>query len=164
MAQRTATPAARDDSAAISEDCRHQLLLVEDDPGIADFLNRGLSAKGYGVTDTADGSRGYLLAKNSAFSLVILDWMIPGKPGRQVLDALHDSCPELPIIVMSASEEARRHVAWMASGTIRFIGKPFAMSELLMSIADLLADVPSCDDAGVEDRRTLRWAAGGGQR
>jgi two-component system copper resistance phosphate regulon response regulator CusR len=142
MAQGTATLAARKDSAAVSRDCRRHLLLVEDEPGIADFLTRGLRAKGYPVTHTADGTHGHHLAATGGFALVILDWMIPGKPGRLVLDALHDSSPELPILVMSASEEARRYVTQMASGAIRFVGKPFAINDLLTTIRDLLEGFP----------------------
>jgi DNA-binding response OmpR family regulator len=161
MVTGTATVAARNDAVAVIRDYPSHLLLVEDEQGIADFLTRGLRAKGYRVTHTANGSRGHRLAENGAFSLVILDWMIPGKPGRLILSALQDSSAELPIIVMSASEEARRHVAQMTSRAVRFIGKPFAMSDLLTMIRESLADVPSCDDVRVEDKTTLGWTARG---
>lgn len=148
MAPGTLTVVEQHDAVAARPDYRRRLLLIEDEPGIADFLTQGLRAKGYHVTHTADGSRGHRLAEDGTFSLVILDWMLPGTPGRLVLDALHDSSPELPIIVMSASHEARHHVAQIASRTIRFTAKPFAMRDMLTLIRDLLTNLAPCDELG----------------
>lgn len=140
MADGTATLAGRGDLAAIGRDYRPHVLLVEDEPGIADFLTRGLRAKGYAVTHAVNGSLGHRLAEKGRFSLVILDWMIPGEMGGLVLEALQRSSPGLPIVVMSASEQGRRHVAQIVSAPIRFIGKPFAMADLLALVGDLLSD------------------------
>lgn len=142
--------ATRDGSPTSSRHSPVDLLLVEDEPAIADFLIRGLRANGYRVTHTENGSCGHRLAESEEFSLLILDWMIPGKPGRLVFAALKDSAPQLPILVMSAGQEPARHVAQEASRSTRFIRKPFAMSDLLTQIEDLLGDVSSRDDPSLE--------------
>lgn len=147
--------ATRDGSPTSSRHSPVDLLLVEDEPAIADFLIRGLRANGYRVTHTENGSCGHRLAESDEFSLLILDWMIPGKPGRLVFAALKDSAPQLPIIVMSASQEAARHVAREASRSTRFIRKPFAMPDLLTLIGVLLGDISSRDDPSLERRPTV---------
>jgi two-component system, OmpR family, catabolic regulation response regulator CreB len=162
MSRDSAVLRARDDAASVSPASRKQLLLVEDESGIADFVARALRAEGYAVTHVSDGSRGRRLGEAGMFDLVILDWRIPGETGSAVLDALSASSADLPIIVMSASDEAARRLVSSYTESVRFIAKPFAVSDLLRAVHELLAHDPSSagrELAHASNRRARRLGA-----
>lgn len=111
-----------------------EILVVEDETGIADFLARGLAAEGYGVSVTSDGISGERLALSAETDLVILDRMLPGRDGIEVLAAIRRSRPALPVILLTAKTELDDRVEGLDRGATDYVTKPFAFEELLARI------------------------------
>lgn len=107
-----------------------RILVVEDERAIADFLERGLAAEGYAVTCAHDGLEGEALGSSGDFDLVILDLMLPGRPGLEVLRALRHRHPALPVILLTAKGDVEDRVEGLDSGATDYISKPFAFAEL----------------------------------
>ena len=89
------------------------VLVVEDEPAIADFLQRGLTAEGYSVTAAADGNDAAQLARSGEADLMILDLMLPGRDGADVLAEVREARPQLPVIVLTARTEIDSKVAML---------------------------------------------------
>ena len=106
------------------------LVLIEDEPGIVDFVVRGLTLAGYGVDSALDGEAGLELALGDDVDLVILDLMLPGINGTDVLQRLADQRPGLPVIVVTARGELEDRVGGLKAGAVDYLVKPFAMDEL----------------------------------
>ncbi len=106
------------------------LVLIEDEPGIADFMERGLALAGYHVQSASDGESGLELALGDDVDLVVLDLMLPRMSGREVLHRLADQRPGLPLIVVTARGELEDRVGGLKAGAVDYLVKPFAMDEL----------------------------------
>jgi two-component system, OmpR family, response regulator len=130
-----------------------EILVVEDEGGIADFLSRGLEAEGYEVTVAGDGIAGERLALSGAADLVVLDRMLPGRDGIEVLRAIREKKPSLPVIMLTAKAEVADRVEGLDLGATDYVTKPFAFEELLARIRSRLRE------AGDASRTTLQ--AGG---
>jgi len=111
-----------------------EILVVEDEGAIADFLARGLGAEGFAVRTAADGVEGERLALGGGFDLVILDRMLPGRDGLDVLAAIRREKPTLPVIVLTAKGEIADRVEGLDAGATDYVAKPFAFEELLARI------------------------------
>ena len=107
-----------------------RILLVEDEAGIADFLRRGLESDGYVVTWAADGEEGEALALSGDFDLVLLDLMLPGRDGLEVLASIRRSLPSLPVILLTARGQVEDRVRGLDSGATDYVTKPFSFDEL----------------------------------
>lgn len=110
------------------------ILLVEDEPGIVDFLTRGLRAEGFAVRSALDGREGERIALRESFDMVVLDLMLPGLPGLDVLARLRELKPELPVIVLTARGEVEDRVTGLDAGAVDYLIKPFSLAELLARI------------------------------
>src|SRR5450759_245789 len=110
------------------------ILLVEDEPGIVDFLKRGLQAEGFVVETALDGSEGEQRALLENFDMVVLDLMLPGIGGMEVLAKLRDVKPELPVIVLTARGEIEDRVAGLDAGAVDYLVKPFSPAQLLARV------------------------------
>lgn len=110
------------------------ILVIEDEPGIVDFLERGLRAHGFQVATALDGERGIEQAMNEDVELVVLDMMLPGRSGLEVLATLHEKRPGLPIIVLTALAEVEHRVTGLDAGAVDYLTKPFSLSELAARI------------------------------
>jgi DNA-binding response OmpR family regulator len=110
------------------------ILLIEDEPGIVDFLERGLRAHGFEVVSAQDGVRGTELALNESVDLVVLDMMLPERSGLEVLGTLRDARPSLPVIALTARSEVEHRVAGLDAGAADYLTKPFSLSELAARI------------------------------
>lgn len=121
------------------------ILVVEDEPGIVAFLQRGLEAAGYTVLHTPDGATGLALAQRPDVDLVVLDLGLPGLPGEQVLVRLRAVRPSVPVIVLTARSSTVDKVANLDAGADDYVVKPFSFSELLARIRARLraGDQPS---------------------
>ncbi len=110
------------------------ILLVEDEPGIVDFLTRGLQAEGFEVRSALDGREGERIALRESFDMVVLDLMLPGLPGLDVLARLRELKPELPVIVLTARGEIEDRVTGLDAGAADYLVKPFSLAELLARV------------------------------
>jgi DNA-binding response OmpR family regulator len=117
-----------------------EILVVEDEAGIADFLERGLRAEGYVVRVAGDGEEGARLAAEPEVDLVVLDRMLPGIDGLEVLTRVRRSRPLLPVIMLTAKAEVADRVEGLESGATDYVTKPFAFAELLARIRARLRD------------------------
>jgi DNA-binding response OmpR family regulator len=111
------------------------VLVIEDEPGIADFLRRGLESAGFGVEVAADGQLGLRIAQQrDEIELVILDLGLPGLPGERVLRRLRTVKPALPVIVLTAKDAIADRVANLDAGADDYVVKPFSFAELLTRV------------------------------
>jgi DNA-binding response OmpR family regulator len=110
------------------------ILVIEDEPGIVDFLERGLRAQGFDVISAMDGSAGATAAVENEVDLVVLDLMLPGKSGLDVLATLREDRPGLPVIVLTALGEVEHRVAGLDAGAVDYLTKPFSLTELAARI------------------------------
>jgi DNA-binding response OmpR family regulator len=110
------------------------ILVIEDEPGIVDFLERGLGAQGFDVMSATDGTAGAAAALNQDVDLVVLDLMLPGRSGLEVLAQLHEAKPGLPVIVLTALGEVEHRVAGLDAGAVDYLTKPFSLTELAARI------------------------------
>jgi DNA-binding response OmpR family regulator len=124
------------------------LLVIEDEDAIADFLERGLSGEGYSVIREADGVVGERRALSEIVDLVILDLMLPGRDGLEVLDAIRLAKPGLPVIVLTARSEIEDRVTGLDRGANDYLAKPFSFDELAARVRAQLREPDS--DAGSE--------------
>lgn len=106
------------------------ILVVEDEPGIVDFLERGLRAHGFEVISALDGVTGTDRALAEDVDLVVLDMMLPGRSGLDVLAALSTAKPALPVIALTARGEIEDRIAGLDAGAVDYLVKPFSLGEL----------------------------------
>jgi DNA-binding response OmpR family regulator len=107
-----------------------RILIVEDEPGISDFLRRGLEAEGYEVACSADGTEGEAQALSGRFDLVLLDLMLPGRDGLEVLASIRRTLPALPVILLTARGQVSERVEGLDAGATDYVTKPFSFDEL----------------------------------
>lgn len=107
------------------------VLLIEDEPGIVDFVKRGLEAEGFTVAIELDGISGERAALREGFDMVVLDLMLPGSGGLEVLRALRTAKPGLPVIVLTARGEVEDRVTGLEAGAADYLVKPFSLAELV---------------------------------
>ena len=144
-----------------------RLLVVEDEPAVADFVARGLRAEGYGVVVADDGREGERRAVAEEFDLVVLDRMLPGRDGLEVLDGIRRQKPELPVIVLTARGTVPDRVAGLDRGATDYVTKPFAFEELAARVRTHLRTagqaVPTtleCNGLRVDLLTREAWAGG----
>jgi DNA-binding response OmpR family regulator len=111
-----------------------RILVIEDENGIADFLVRALGAEGFSVDRADDGEQGERLALSGDFDLVLLDLMLPGRGGLQVLEAIRARRPEVPVILLTALGQKDDVVAGLDRGADDYVTKPFDLDELLARV------------------------------
>ncbi len=104
--------------------------MVEDEVTIADFIERGLRAEGFAVESCFDGETGLERALNGDIALVVLDRMLPGRDGIEVLSAIRAAKPALPVIMLTARAEIADRVEGLDAGATDYLVKPFAFAEL----------------------------------
>jgi DNA-binding response OmpR family regulator len=111
-----------------------RILIAEDEPRLAAFLERGLRASGFVTTVVGDGLRASATAADSDFDLLILDLGLPGKDGLEVLRELRAGGNRLPVIVLTARDDTGDRVAGLEAGADDYIGKPFHLEELIARV------------------------------
>ncbi len=111
-----------------------RVLLVEDEPGIVDFVRRGFEADGFAVETARDGIEGERLALEDGFDAIVLDLMLPGRAGMEVLASVRRAKPEVPVIVLTARGEIEDRVAGLDAGAVDYLVKPFSLAELLARV------------------------------
>jgi two-component system OmpR family response regulator len=111
-----------------------RVLVIEDDDRLARMVGRALQDDGYGVERAANGTDGLSAALARDFDLVVLDLMLPGLAGTHVLDRIVEARPNQRVLVLSAVPEVGTRVAVLEAGAADFVGKPFALAELLARV------------------------------
>ncbi len=123
------------EAVAITSDVeRARILLVEDEPGIVDFVRRGFEADGFAMEVALDGVQGERLALAGSFDAIVLDLMLPGQDGLKVLASVRRAKPEVPVIVLTARGEIDDRVAGLDAGAVDYLVKPFSLAELLARV------------------------------
>ncbi|MGI8999268.1 MAG: response regulator transcription factor [Candidatus Limnocylindria bacterium] len=113
---------------------RRRLLLVEDDPTLRQALTFNLAREGYEVTSAADGEAALEAARNERLDLILLDVMLPGMSGVEVLRVLRREGVTTPVIILSAKGDEIDRVVGLKIGADDYVAKPFSRPELLARI------------------------------
>jgi two-component system copper resistance phosphate regulon response regulator CusR len=114
-----------------------RILLVEDELKVAKALEEGLAAAGYDVAHAATGEDAFFLVSTRAFDLVLLDLMLPGRSGLEILAAIRATNLRLPVLILTAKDSIEDRVAGLDAGADDYLVKPFAFAELLARIRAL---------------------------
>ena len=125
-----------------------RILVIEDEARIRSFLARGLEAEGYSVEGAADGHAGLALALGPSWDLVVLDLLLPGRGGLDVLRELHRERPALPVLVLSARSDLPTKLRGFELGAADYLPKPFSLAELIARVRVQLRKVASFDENG----------------
>jgi two-component system copper resistance phosphate regulon response regulator CusR len=115
-----------------------KILIVEDEHKTGDYLRQGLSESGFVTELAANGADGLHLALTGDFDLLVLDVMLPGLNGWQVLERLRQAGKEMPVLFLTARDQIEDRVKGLELGADDYLVKPFAFSELLARVRTLL--------------------------
>jgi len=115
-----------------------RILVIEDDPGVASFIQRGLREAAFAVDLAADGEEGLHLATTEPYDLVVLDLMLPKRDGFSVLRAVRQKGLSIPIICLTARDAVDDRVHGLDLGADDYLVKPFSFSEFLARVRALL--------------------------
>jgi len=114
------------------------VLIVEDERKLRDVLATALQSEHYDVVASATGDEGFVRAQGDAFDLVVLDLMLPGRSGLEILQALRQRRIDTPVLVLTARDGVDDRVFGLDLGADDYLVKPFALPELLARIRALL--------------------------
>jgi DNA-binding response OmpR family regulator len=113
---------------------RSCILLVDDEPGIRGFISRALTGAGYAIDCASDGADALQRARGGEYGLVILDLVMPGMDGRDVLAQLIRAQPDQAVLVLSCVDDVSTKVACLDLGADDYLTKPFSLDELLARV------------------------------
>ena len=133
-----------------------RVLTVEDDAAIRRGIVDALSFAGYDVIQAAEGNEGCRAATSREIDLLLLDMVLPGKSGLEILREVRNVRPTLPVIILSARGEERDRVAGLKLGADDYVVKPFSVDELLARVEAVLRRSP----ARPTDVSELQFAGG----
>jgi two-component system copper resistance phosphate regulon response regulator CusR len=120
-----------------------RILIAEDEPRIATFLEKGLKANGFTTVTVEDGRSVIALARDSQFDVLVLDLGLPLVDGMEALRAIRARGERLPVVILTARDRVEDTVAGLDSGADDYVTKPFRFDELLARIRVRLRDDPS---------------------
>ena len=122
---------------------RMRMLVVEDEKKVADFVARGLRAERFAVDIAHDGTTGWELASRTEYDLVIMDLMLPGMSGTELLRRLRRQGSTAAVLVLTARDGTNDKVENFEAGADDYLTKPFAFAELLVRVKALLRRPPT---------------------
>jgi len=115
-----------------------RILVIEDDPEIADFLVRGLREEGFTVEHAADGIEGWHRLGAGIWDAILLDWWLPGTDGVTLLKRFRAAGGNAPVLLLTARDAVPDRVAGLDAGADDYLCKPFAFEELLARVRALI--------------------------
>ncbi|HEX2129504.1 MAG TPA: response regulator transcription factor [Solirubrobacterales bacterium] len=145
----------------------NRILIVEDETGMASFLDKGLRARGYATKHVPDGASATAIATDEDFDLVILDLGLPDIDGLSVLRELRRRGEHMPVIILTARDDLGDKVEGLDAGATDYVTKPFKLDELLARVRVQLRDERGSGQAILEaggislDVRTRKAMVGG---
>ncbi|OJY58423.1 heavy metal response regulator transcription factor [Thiobacillus sp. 0-1251] len=119
-----------------------KILIVEDEPKTAAFVQRGFAEEGFVVDVATDGADGLHLATTGDYDAIVLDVMLPQRDGWSVLQAIREHRPDQPVILLTALDAVSHRVKGLTAGADDYLVKPFAFSELHARVRNLLRRTP----------------------
>ena len=117
-----------------------RILIAEDEPRLASFLEKGLRANGFVTTVAEDGDKAGRMARDDDFDLLVLDLGLPVKDGAEVLRELRGSGQRMPVIILTARDDVSDKVAGLEGGADDYVTKPFRFEDLLARVRARLRD------------------------
>lgn len=111
-----------------------RILIVEDEPGIYNFLKQGLEEESYAVDIAEEGKKGLQLALSGEYDLLLLDWMVPGLSGIEICRQFRKEFKDTPVIFLTAKDTLDETIFGLQAGANDYIKKPFHFEELLERI------------------------------
>ena len=127
------------------------ILVVEDEAKLAKALQEGLEGEGYSVDVASTGENGFYLLQKQGFDLVILDVMLPGHDGLEILSTMRRRGLKLPVLLLTARNTVEDRVRGLDAGADDYLAKPFAFEELLARMRVLLRRQPKPEAYKLED-------------
>jgi DNA-binding response OmpR family regulator len=118
----------------------NRILIAEDEPRLASFLEKGLRANGFTTTVVGDGVAASAMARDDRFDLLILDLGLPGRDGTVVLREMRSADQRMPVLILTARDEVTDKVAGLEGGADDYMTKPFRFEELLARVRARLRD------------------------
>ena len=123
-----------------------KILVIEDDPKTGDYLKKGLRESGYGVDLARTGTDGLQMALANAYDLVVLDAMLPGIDGWQIMPSLREQ-RDLRVLFLTARDQLSDRIRGLELGADDYLVKPFSFTELVLRIRTLLRRGAARDEA-----------------
>jgi len=136
-----------------------RILVVEDERKVAEMVARGLKAERYAVDTAESGDAGWAMANTYAYDLVILDLMLPGMNGHDLLKRIRAKHPAVPVLILTARDATESKVRNFEAGADDYMTKPFAFAELQARVKALLrrGPVSQCSVVRVDDLELDRF-------
>ena len=134
----------------------NRILIAEDEPRVATFLDKGLRASGFTTTIVADGVAAGRLARDEDFDLLVLDLQLIGQHGFDVLQQMRGRGERMPVVILTARDDVRDKVQAFDGGADDYVTKPYSTPELLARLRVALRHHRPTGD----DERSARWVVG----
>jgi two-component system copper resistance phosphate regulon response regulator CusR len=138
----------------VNASSRARVLLIEDEPKTARAVISGLKAEGFAAAWAETGEDGFFLFSSEHFDAVVLDWMLPGRSGLEVLKTVRAKGGKTPVLLLTARDALEDRVSGLDSGADDYLVKPFALAELAARLRALLRR--TTPDSSIEEKPT-RW-------
>lgn len=133
-----------------------RILLVDDEAELTDPLSRILQREGYAVDVVHEGTAGSQLATENNYSLLILDWMLPGMSGLEICQQLRQRGDRTPVLFLTAKDTIDDRVMGLDAGADDYLVKPFELRELLARVRALLRRPPTLEPSSAPMDARLR--------
>jgi len=121
---------------------RRRILVIEDDAAIREGIVDALEFEGYATFEAKDGDEGLASAVGASYDLLLLDLILPGRSGFDILEEVRATRPTLPVIVLTARGEEQDRVKGLRMGADDYVVKPFSVKELLARVEAVLRRSP----------------------
>lgn len=115
-----------------------KILVIEDEKKVARALKEGLEKEGFEATIAYNGEEGFFCINSEKFDLVVLDWMLPGRDGIEILQTMRQKSISTPVIILTAKDSVENKVTGFEAGADDYLIKPFAFPELVARVRALL--------------------------